>query len=362
MTRVGQWSIAVALLGIALASSVSGALEASDPLALELARWGALVRDTLAEGEIWTEVKEGAGPALARSEQALHEGRRLLALHRLAAVQADLGAALFLLGRPAEERQQAAAFEREWQRVGIELGAATLASSAAAFEAIRPAAVRAIGEAALPQVGAYYDASLDYGRNTQPESGLFYIGVALAQRQFADFCRTLSIPTSLAPPPLRGLGPELVTLEGELVGAYRPPASIDRHPAFILASAAIKQARELDAAGLRHGALYRYLDAVQRVAQARAAATSPDVHAVASRLRRWQERLGEGAVDHSLGRLFLELAQANLDGAAGSDPVAAAAIAADVLPHYFAALAPAPPASAAPKADVTVTLVRWPYT
>jgi hypothetical protein len=40
----------------------------------------------------------------------------------------------------------------------------------------------------------------------------------------------------------------------------------------------------------------------------------------------------------------------------------AAAIAADVLPRYFAALAPAPPASAAPKADVTVTLVRWPYT
>jgi hypothetical protein len=359
---VGQWSIAVALLGITLASSGSGALEASDPLAVELARWGALVRDTLAEGEIWTEVKEGAGPALARSEQALHEGRRLLALHRLAAVQADLGAALFLLGRPAEERQQAAAFEREWQRVGIELGAATLASSAAAFEAIRPAAVRAIGEAALPQVGAYYDASLDYGRNTQPESGLFYIGAALAQRQFADFCRTLSIPMSLVPPPLRGLGAELDTLEGELVGAYRPPASIDRHPAFILASAAIKQARELDAAGLRYGALYRYLDAVQRVAQARAVATSPDLHAVASRLQDWQERLGEGAVDHSLGRLFLEVAQANLDGAVGSDPMVAAAIAADVLARYFVALEPAAPQPFAPQADVTVTLVRWPYT
>jgi hypothetical protein len=34
----------------------------------------------------------------------------------------------------------------------------------------------------------------------------------------------------------------------------------------------------------------------------------------------------------------------------------------DVLPKYFAALAPAPPVATLPDPEVTVTLVRWPYT
>jgi hypothetical protein len=40
----------------------------------------------------------------------------------------------------------------------------------------------------------------------------------------------------------------------------------------------------------------------------------------------------------------------------------AAVIAADVLPRYFRALDPPPPVPAPVAAEVTVTLVRWPYT
>jgi predicted Zn-dependent protease len=109
-----------------------------------------------------------------------------------------------------------------------------------------------------------------------------------------------------AEPSLRSLEGELDALQGELLAAYRPPASIDRHREFIVASAAIKEARELEAAGLRHGALYRYLEAVLRVDLARAPATTPDAEALASRLREWNSRLSAGPVDQSLGRLYLE--------------------------------------------------------
>ena len=59
-------------------------------------------------------------------------------------------------------------------------------------------------------------------------------------------------------------------------------------------------------------------------------------------------------MDHSLGRIFLEAAQA--------EPALAPAIAGDVLPRYFAALEPARPRPPQPAPRATVTLVRWPYT
>ena len=67
---------------------------------------------------------------------------------------------------------------------------------------------------------------------------------------------------------MRRLSDELDALEGELLSAYKPPASIDRHREFIAASSTLKEARELDAAGLSYGALLRYLQAVLRVAPA----------------------------------------------------------------------------------------------
>ncbi|HSB35256.1 MAG TPA: hypothetical protein VLH41_00160, partial [Thermoanaerobaculia bacterium] len=63
------------------------------------------------------------------------------------------------------------------------------------------------------------------------------------------------------------------------------------------------------------------------------------------------------------GRLFLEAAQADVEAARpGKTADAAQAIAADILPRYFAALAPARPEPPKPAPAVTVTLVRWPYT
>jgi hypothetical protein len=223
--------------------------------------------------------------------------------------------------------------------------------------------VRALGEAALPQVRIYYEASLEYGRNTMPDAGLFYLGVAQAQQEFTAFCRTLSRPSTLGAPPLRALDPELDALEAEVLAAYRPPASIDRHPEFIAASSTLKEARELNTLGLRYGALLRYLQARLRFAPLRPSPAPIDAAALAGRLRELDRRLSASGLDDSLGRLFLEAAQADVAAMKpGESPAAAAAIATDVLPRYFAALEPARPAAPGPAPRATVTLVRWPYT
>jgi hypothetical protein len=125
----------------------------------------------------------------------------------------------------------------------------------------------------------------------------------------------------------------------------------------------LKEARELDAAGLRFGAMLRYLQAAQRLVTLRPSPSSLDAEALSKRLKEWDARLSSGGIDHSLGRLFLEAAQADGSGnAAGASPTTAAAIAGDVLPRYFAALEPPRPEPSRPAPQATVTLVRWPYT
>ncbi len=327
------------------------------------------MRENDATDEIWKQVKEGAEEALGRAEQARKDGRRNLALLRFAAVHENLAAAAYLGERTPEQRKDAAAFEAEWKRMGTLLLEDASALSPAGVRDLRAAALRAMRETALPQVKNYYDASHDYGRSTMLDTGLFYLGAAKAWKDFAAFTDEMAAAPAatsakaLAAPPLRGLESELDDLENEFLAAYRPPASIDKHRDFIVASSELKEARDLEAAGMHHGALLRYLQAAMDFAPLRPGSKPADASAVAAQLKPLEERLTAGGIDHSIGQLFLEIAQAGLeDNSSEAGPGRAAAIAGDILPRYFAALEPARARPPRPEAQVTVTLVRWPYT
>lgn len=337
--------------------------DAADPLARELARWVSFAGTNSSRDELWTQVKGATGPALTQASDALRAGRRLYALQRLAAARAPLAAWTYVDGRPAGERKDAARFETEWARVGRELARDLGAPSPSALDGVTPAAVRAFGETALPQVRAYYESSLDYGRATSPESGLYYLGNAVAARELADLCRQVATPAGRPAPPLRALDAELDALETAVLAAYRPPASIDAHAEFIGLGSALKEARELSALGLAHGALLRYLQAVQKLAALKPGAPALDPAAAAGRLAEWRARLAHSGTDQSIAELFLEAAEAEQAsvGTGGRLPVSSAVVN-DVLPRYLEAFGPAVPGKPLPPAEVTVTLVRWPYT
>lgn len=354
---------ALGVLAVFTLVTTGRADDANDPLSRELARWSAYLKDNTSTDEFWTQVKQSVTPAIAKADEDLRAGRRLLALLRLATIRPNLAGSMYQGERTEEQRKDPAQFEAEWARMGTVLQADLSAPSPSALEGVRPAAVRAIGEAALPQVRVFYDSSLEYGRSTTLQFGLFYIGAAQSQRDFAAFCRALSAPTPLKPPPVRSLGAELDALQSEMLAAYRPPASIEKHGEFINASSTLKEARELDAAGLRYGALLKYLQAAYRFAPLSAKPPSLPADALAARLEELAQRVSSGPVDHSIGRLLVEVAQADVASAApGKEAATAAAIAVDVLPRYFAALEPARKAAPRPAPEVTVTLVRWPYT
>jgi hypothetical protein len=337
-----------------------------DLLSAEIQRWSSYLEANDASDEISTGVRQSARPVLERATQALKDGRRLLALQRLAAARELLAAAEYVAQQPG--RNDAAAFEAEWARAGKELSTGVASARGSRLPGLRTAALRALAESALAQVKVYHDASLEYGRNTTPQAGFFYLGTARAQLALVDLLVSLSatvdVPTARSVTP-RSVQPELDALERQLLAAYRPPVSIDRHGEFIAASARLKEARELDAAGQHHGALLRYLQAAQRVAPLVRPSSAPaDAAATAATIDRWQATLSKGGIDHSIGRLFVQEAEsAVLDAKpAAGGPDSAAIIVDDVLPRYLTALEPGRPAQAGPAAAVTVTLVRWPYT
>jgi hypothetical protein len=332
----------------------------ADPLAQEIARWSQTVEQAPAAEELWKDVKSGAASALTTAREALDRGQRLVALERFAAARQNVAAAQYATSQPPAIRTALPGFEREWERIrGVLAPQLSSPPRAAVVETLRPAALRAMAEAALPQVKIYFDASLEYGRNTTPLFGLFYLGAAQAQRDFVTLARTLHSSTTSAAPAVRGLAPELDALEGELLAAYRPPLAIDRHPDFIAASAALKEARELDAAGLHYAALLKYLQSAQRVGVLRAGAIQ-DAAALRESLATFESRVAAAGVDHTIGRLFVERAQ--VAASSGKDAATVQAIVQDVLPRYFAALEPATSAAPKPAPRATVTLVRWPFT
>jgi hypothetical protein len=349
---------AVSVLFLSKKSLSSSSPDTPDPLAAEIARETAVLKSLPDSDDMLKQLHDAAGPVLARADEALRVGRRLLALQRLAPAYTNVAAAEYLRALPAPARD-ASGFEAEWARRGLEL-----TGSRPSAEGLEPAAVRALAEAAIPQVKIFYDASLEYGRSTMAEAGLYYIGSAKGQLAFVEFARALREPAAGTAPRLRSLAPEIDAFEKQVLAAYKPPASIDRHAEFIAASASLKEARELDAVGLRYGALLRLLQAALRFAPPPGPGAA-DSAEIAREVESARARLADGGVDHTIARIFLDAAQGDLEASAakpGTAPALAATVVSEVLPRYFAALASAPKAAPRPDPVATITLVRWPYT
>lgn len=289
---------------------------------------------------------------LDAASKALAKGRRLLAVYQTATILPSIEGTKFTSAFPEPERNSEASFEKVWKRESA-------LNAEEKLPQLAPALVRAFAEGSLLRKRNFYNASLDFARSTTAESGFGYLGRAHGEESLITSLRALSTTSHpAAQPQLRPLGADLDSLQHLLLTAYHPPASIDRHDEFITASAVLKEARELDEAGLRYGALFRYLDAAQRTGRITGTpAAAPELR---EHLAKWRERVRTTPGDHSIAQLFLEFADADLE--TGETPSMASSVDSVVLPRYFAALGPAPNTPTRPKAVAHVTLVRWPYT
>ena len=220
------------------------------------------------------------------------------------------------------------------------------------------ALIDAIAEAADVRGATTYHASRFYGEDAGVPYGLYYLADSHSVVEFAAFARSLAWPAPGTAPPLRSIANEIGALDIEMTTAYE---SMERanHSTYIGASAALKQARILNDRRQFGGALFQYLLSRYLFAPLRGPAAQ---EATAARIQEARATLDPRA-DNSIAELFLQLAG---EGVAGNDPArrrGAAVAIEDIVPAYLRAIAaPAATEASAPAAQVTITLVRWPFT
>jgi len=299
-----------------------------------------------------------AGPLarLDRASKAVGAGRPFLALYLLESPW-EMSRAFAIGEKASDEATSLDAFDRLWNRMGEP-------RALPPDRTPRPAIVEAIVEAALARGPVTFRASRAYAQDSGVEAGLYYLGESRAVGEFAAFARGLAWPdeTLRRPAPaFRSIAGEIEALDSDVEAAYQHMERAN-HPTYISISALMKQARALDAAGSRRGALLDYLIARYLFAQLRPDSPA-DPDATVAALAAARASL-ERTRDHSIAGLFLDLGEENARAADAAVRRSAAAVASDVLPAYFRAIGPPQSTEAAASATpaVTITLVRWPFT
>jgi hypothetical protein len=305
--------------------------------------------------------------SLKAASDALQAGRLLISLEQLSEAYDLMQGARAAENAAEVEKGGLPAFEERWNQASLKL--TTLDQQAHKHDwSHAPAVLEALAEAAQGKSLPLLEGGRGFATATAPKDGLFYVGEAQGEADFAQFCASLNLPRRAAAFPLRSMTPELQTLQEKTNAAFQPPKSIDLHSRFIGLNAAIKLARELDATKFYAGSLYQYLEAVRRYGMLDAPPLdAAKQSALKQSLATEQKKLAASDRDESIAQLFLERAvsyTAHPDGSASTaDEWRSAQVIIDqVLPAYLAAAQPASPSPTPSGNPVTITLVRWPYT
>jgi hypothetical protein len=342
-------------------AAIAAAQPQPDPISREAHRVSALLKQVKDDDPDWKDTKPQITAYLEQAQSNAAAGRNFRALEVLAEAEG-----LFIATNSMTESKKAGPpdiprFETAWRAAGKEITAFNENAQQQQWHDL-PNAVRAIAESNQGKTTTLLNASRAYASVTDPQYGFYYLGQAQAAAAISRFAAGLPLHSRLKPPPLRSVLPELQKLQNEVLAAFQPPRSIEKHPEFIRLNATLKLANELDQAKLYAGALYQYLAATELFAVMEApepdGATQEELKA---RIAKAQNGVGT-ARDDSIAQIFLERADAFIATPGQNTWKRTAAIADKVLPAYAAYLQAAPAVANATGRTINLTLVRWPYT
>jgi len=308
-----------------------------------------------------------AGDMLKSALKDQSAGRLYLSLYGIGQVSDFIHGVWTVMDKAEAVKSSVPAFEAEWEKLSASVAALDQQTRAKNWSD-SPAALQALSETAEAMTMPLLEGGRGFAVSTEPKEGLFNIGEAQGQAEFAAFVASLHLPLNGAAYPLRSLLPELAGLQQKVNAAFQPPRSIDLHVQFMLINSGLKQAADLDASKSYAGALCQYLKAVHDYGMLEAGPVETSRQpALKDALAQARSRLNASGRDESIAQLFVEWAESSLARPDGSAPSAddwksASVIVDQVLPAYFAAdHALAAPERTAGKA-IEITLVRWPYT
>jgi hypothetical protein len=286
------------------------------------------------------------GAEFEESKRALGVGHLFYGLYKLQAAWAEVQTREYLNAKSAIGKEGAEAFESEWKRLGPVLDEKEKQLAGNNWRS-SPAAVRALAESAQTQVRPYYQSGRLYGLNTTIDDGLYYLGLSPALLDYALFCQSLKFGQApQAAFKLAPLSDALAGLESETLRSFRRAEADGQYQQndtqrlrYIRANVTLKMASELNREKRTAGAFHKYLEATLYLGLADNP-TPGDITRLKSQSEAFATRLKDSKVDHSIGRLYWEMAQAALRRAeeappGGEELKRATVILEKVLPAYF---------------------------
>lgn len=273
-------------------------------------------------------------PLLEQAEQEVRANRPLAALFRLNRSASSIAAYQYRATHQEIEARGIEAFDADWQRLGPEL-AAREKQLAALPRAHSNAVALALAEASLTKVRPLYQAAKLYAREDTVASGLYYLGQALGQLDFALYCRRL--PRKPTRPVLvwRSFAPELAELEKDVLRAYGQADVAAQQSLYNQLHATLKTAQDLNREHRYAGALFQYLEAQRVLGLLKPAAATPAITDLQNKSSAIQTRFAARKRDDSLALLYWEVAQSALASTTPDDLRQAALILNEILPRYF---------------------------
>lgn len=225
--------------------------------------------------------------------------------------------------------------EIEWKKVGEDLAVKDKKFSPIAINKL-PAIARAIIQASRHRSRPLYQSSILYGKNTNPNQGLYYIGNAQANIDLALFNQSLRFQSKRNYLKFTSLDKELTQLERVIIESYRTstPEEQTRYNAI---NAALKLAQELNEREWFEGAMLKYLDVVSAFALLKnQPANSNEIAALKAKLNEKLTELSKSNFDQSIGITYLEIAEGLLANEAinETDLKRAKVILDEILPKY----------------------------
>src|SRR3954468_3582280 len=274
----------------------------------EIARLQQSLKDHPLSGQDSPQLATMANDALKLASDAADAQQFYLSLEKLGQAEDLFQGARSASNKAEVEKGGLAAFESQWAKVSLHLTA--LDKDAHAREWTHsPLAVRALAEAAQGRAIPLLEGGRGFATATAPKDGLFYIGQAQGEADFATFCASLKSDARTPAFRLRSLLPELRALQEKTNAAFQPPKSIDLHSRFIALNSQIKLAEELDASRFYAGALYAYLDALRHYGMLDAPPLDASAQAqIKQDVVAAMTKLAASSADDSIAQLFLQRA------------------------------------------------------
>lgn len=366
LSAISRWTWLIVMIAIAVGAPSLGQ-EAASQIRAEAERLQQTLKDKTISFPEMPDAATSVGNGLKKVIQEQSAGRVYSSLEKLGQMTDFLYGARSVVDNTETVKSGFPAFEAEWEKVSSRVSAVGQQTREKNW-GDAPVAVRALSETAQSVTVPLLEGARGFAVSTQPRDGLFNIGQAEGEAQFAIFCAKLRFARKGAAYPLRSLMPEIETLQEKANGAFQPPRSIDLHTLFMSLNSALKQARELDATKSYAGALYQYLYAVGYFGMLDAAPpNSSQQSTLKGDLAAARQKLDGSKRDDSIAELFLQKAEAQVTRVDGSAPSMddwkiAKVIIDQVLPAYFAVDKPLVARERASGKTIDVTLVRWPYT